>query len=267
MSKRVVAGIIFLVLFGGLARAGGLPVIDLTNIAQIVDQIKNVKEFWENLNGGEGLMNKFIGKFGKMINASELTGLALGGEQLQMIDAIDIQKYLDGSFFRDIEGVDIWKDVLSSQTKLVQKYQGLEYQNVNFREDQQADPELVEYMEENLLIEKEMVQNMQNMADFIASMRKWELERAEKLKQYSDLIKKFAQGNGQYGEASNLEAVGNAIKIEILKADQQLLAVNRVMMESELKEKVVKIDMEKRYQQMKDSIQVRNQIQETESEE
>lgn len=260
------------------AAAGGMPVIDLSSIKQICDQLVKTNNNWFQLIGGktksvggsnesEGLMGKFIAKFAKIINASDQTGAAMGDEQMKIIDPTDIQKYLDGAFFRDVQGVDIWKDILSSQTKLVQQYSGLEYQDLHVLTDQQSDPELVEYMEENSRVEKEMLQNMQNMADFIASMRKWELERAEKLKQYSDLIKKFAKGNEQYGEVSNLEALGNAIRIEIIKADQQLLAVNRVMMESELKEKVVKLDMEKRYQRMKDSIQARNQLKRTDNEE
>jgi len=260
------------------AAAGGMPVIDLSSIKQICDQLVKTNNNWFQLIGGktksvggsnesEGLMGKFIAKFAKIINASDQTGAAMGDEQMKIIDPTDIQKYLDGAFFRDVQGVDIWKDILSSQTKLVQQYSGLEYQDLHVLTDQQSDPELVEYMEENSRVEKEMLQNMQNVADFIASMRKWELERAEKLKQYSDLIKKFAKGNEQYGEVSNLEALGNAIRIEIIKADQQLLAVNRVMMESELKEKVVKLDMEKRYQRMKDSIQARNQLKRTDNEE
>lgn len=233
-------------------------VFDPANFAQLVDNFETVTKNWDSLIGGEGIVSQFVAKLKKLEMVGQMATQAMGGEEFESIEMVDIQKYIEGAFFKDVKGIEIWKAFFSGQEKLAQVFQGLDYYNESFREEKADDPGYISFVEENIKQEREYIQNLQNLTDFIAAMRKWEQERVDKFKQYSDLIKKYAQGTGGIGHTSSLEAVGNAIRLEILKAEEQLLAVSRVMLESELKEKVMKLDKEKRHQQMIDLVDQKN---------
>lgn len=256
LKKRIISAVCLVLALGVSLQA--VIVFDPGNLVQLVDNFKTVSENWDNLLGEEGVVSKFVSKLKKLEMVGQMATQAMGGEEFEAIDMIDIQKYIEGAFFKDVNGIEVWKEFFSGQAKLAQVFQGLDYYNESFREEKANDPEYIAFVEENIKQEKEYIQNLQNLTDFVASMRQWEQERVDKFKQYSDMIKKYAQGTGGIGHTSSLEAVGNAIRLEILKAEEQMLAVNRVMLESEIKERVMKMDKDKRHQQMIDSVNRRN---------